>query len=209
MVPPLQAPLRRRRLQIASWSVFEESGRSALSWKRQQQKSELTFDIFRQEVGNWINNQRLKSVVITEDSDPPNDPWEDYKVVYEVRFLPNSPSQARLEIMLTDDGYFGIGVESRQRIAERLKVSNHRRGFGDGFEPTLTKIHEVLVLLDIVSAGELAVHARVYPWYGLGLTKAATASKREGAAAIFKRFYRTASLQNRFLRHSLTYEPWS
>jgi hypothetical protein len=162
----------------------------------------------RQELNDWVGTRRFKALSFNENEGPFNEPSADYCVVYEAQFIPDSTSQARLEITLTEGGFLGIGLETRQRVAERLKVRNSRDGFADGFEPTLTNLGDVLLLLDLISTGELVIHARAMPLLGLGRTKAATTSKRTGAAAIFARFYFAASLRTGLWVETLNFEPW-
>ena len=110
--------------------------------------------------------------------------------------------------MLTDDGFLGVGLETRQRIAARLKTRNLREGFAAGVEPHLTDVYEVLLLLDVVSLGEFAIQARTFPWLGLGRTKALVTSKREGAAKLFEKFYFPTALRSGFCTQSLAFDPW-
>ena len=175
---------------------------------RQASTSVTRVESFKQEIGNWASGRRLTSLSFTEDNDPPVSKYDDYQVVYEARFIPSSLSQARLELMLTDRGFVGVGLETRRRIAERLKVRNQSEGFAAGFEPRLNDVREVLLLLDVVSSGEFAIQARVFPWCGLGRTKALVTSKREGAAELFRKFYCATSLRSGFCTQILTFEPW-
>jgi hypothetical protein len=162
----------------------------------------------KQEVDDWLGRRGFKAISFSEDKNPLEKPTADYRVVYEARFIPDSTAQARLDLALTDGGFVGVGLETRQRVAERLKVRNSREGFADGFEPSLTDVRDVLILLDLVSAGELVIRARTFPLWGLGQTKAITTSRRQGADAIFARFYFATSLRVGLWTEALNFEPW-
>ncbi|MGB0035458.1 MAG: hypothetical protein WBP79_08295 [Candidatus Acidiferrales bacterium] len=103
----------------------------------------------RQELKDWLHNKRLVAVDFTEDNDPVYAPTDDYRLVYIARFVPKDANQASMEIHLSDEGRIGIGIETRQRIADRLKVNNQSQGFADGFEPRNSDIDEILRLLDL------------------------------------------------------------
>jgi hypothetical protein len=157
---------------------------------------------------NWVFNRGSRSISLKENTDPANDPHDDYKVVYEAQFNPERISQMKLELMLTDNGRIGVGLETRQRVAGRLNVRNHRQGFAAGFEPLLLTSDELQLLLSIVSGGELVIRARVIPWYGLASTRVLLMSKREGAPDLFKKFYSASSLPSNLSTKTLTFEPW-
>lgn len=157
---------------------------------------------------SWLNERGLSSVTFKEGANAQDGQYDDYKVVYEARFIPESISQAGLDLMLTDEGLLGVGLETRQRVSERLKVRNHQEGFAAGFEPTRFGMQEALLLLEVVSAGEVIVQARIIPLYGMGRTKASVTSKLEGAAELFKRFYFATSMQSGFCTRTLTFDPW-
>jgi hypothetical protein len=163
----------------------------------------------RRELQNWWLAKRLVATDFEEDTDPPNGPYDDYRLIYIVRFIPKGERQASLEIRLSDEGAAGIGVDTRQRIARILKVRNHRHGFADGFELGYLGIDEVLLLLSLVSGGHLSIRARVIPIYGLARTMVVFDSDREPAnAKIFKKFYFSRSLNSGIMTRTLTCDAW-
>lgn len=163
---------------------------------------------FRQELRNWLAERSLLSVTFKEHIDPPSTPSEGYQVVYEAHFIPESISQARLELMLTDEGLLGVGLETRERVSHRLEVRNHEQGFAAGFEPTLISMKEALLLLDVVSSGGVIIQARIIPLYGMGRTKASVISRLEGAAELFRKFYFATSIKSSFCTKTLTFDAW-
>jgi hypothetical protein len=131
----------------------------------------ISIENLSQELKKWLLAKGFVSVDFQEATDLAYDLQDDYRVVYQAEFLPDAPQQARLEVHLTDDGYVGIGFETRQRVANRLGIRNQQDGFAGGFEPSLRQMDKLLFILDCLAAGEVIVRARVLPCYGLGRTR--------------------------------------
>jgi hypothetical protein len=164
-----------------------------------------------QELKKWLSAKGLVSVDFQEATDLAFDPQDDYRVVYQAEFLPKAPQQARLEVHLTDKGNVGIGFESRQRVANRLGVRNLRDGFVGGFEPSVPQIEELLLILNLVAAGEVIVRATVMPCFGLGRTRTYLTRKHDGARAELRpelNFSAPAASRNGPLTKTLTFEAW-
>jgi hypothetical protein len=164
--------------------------------------------ILSQKVQRWLSAKRFVAIDVAEISDPPFDPHDDYKVIYTAKFSPQSDQQAMLELHLTDNGYVGIAFESRQRIAKRLNVKNHREGYADGFEPCIDNWSEVASILDMASSGALIVRARIIPWYGLGTTAAFLKTEERNASDLLRRFYFAERLGTKILTKTVAFEPW-
>ncbi|MDX1396809.1 MAG: hypothetical protein R3195_20715 [Gemmatimonadota bacterium] len=87
---------------------------------------------------------------------------------YEMVIEGDSPDHARVELWVTTDGRMAVGLETRDRVATRLRVRNRRPGFATGHEPEEVSKNELIALLDAVAGGELALVARIWPLIGLG-----------------------------------------
>lgn len=120
----------------------------------------------------WIATTPPKAVVFQEIDSPVNDPLDDYSVKYEARFKPSRPEQAEVGITLTSDDFIGIGFETRADVARRLNVRNSRQGYAAGFEPSEKSKEQLLLFLDLVRDGKIAIRARCWPLIGLGGTNA-------------------------------------
>jgi hypothetical protein len=161
------------------------------------------------ELRRWIVSKQFKQVSLQEDTNPARDPQEDYSLIYIGKFVPESPRAATLEVHVSDGGGTGIGFDTREGIAKRLAVKNHRQGFGDGFEPRRLESGDLLLLLDHVSAGQVGIRARIIPWYGLGQTGAILLSEENTAAVtLLSKFYFSARMRRASLVKTLQFEPW-
>ena len=166
-------------------------------------------DAFSNDARQWIASKQFKQVSLQEDTDPARDPHDDYGLIYIGKFVPESPRAATLEVHVSDAGGIGIGFDTREGIARRLAVKNRRQGFGDGFEPQLLDRADLYLLLDLVSAGQVGIRARIIPWYGLGQTGAILlAEKQTAVETMFRRFYFSASMSRTALAKTLQFERW-
>jgi len=182
--------------------------------RKRQVSAGISIENLRQELKKWLLAKGLVSVDFREVTDPAYDPQDDYRVVYEAHFLPEATQQARLEIHLTDDGYVGIGFETRQRVANRLRVRNQRDGFAGGFEPSLRQMDKLLSILDCVADGEVIVRARVLPCFGLGQTKTYLIRHHDGSHVELRRELNFSAspalrMRNGPLTKTLTFEAWT
>jgi hypothetical protein len=128
----------------------------------------------RAALADWYRNSGASDqVAFREVTAPPDDPDDDYLVVYEAVFEPSSLEMARVDVWLTDDGYVAIGLEKRGRIAKRLGVKGNPIRFAAGHEPAAVSLPDLLSLLDAAAGGHLAIIARANRLFGLWSTKAA------------------------------------
>lgn len=121
----------------------------------------------------WLAANPLQSVKFQEDNSPTNDLLEDYAVKYEAHFRPSSREQAGLAIVATTNEHIGIGLETRANVARRLNIRNMRNGYAAGFEPCEKSEKQLLLFLDLVRQGRVAILASCWPVVGLGKTCAA------------------------------------
>jgi hypothetical protein len=129
---------------------------------------------FRRALTKWFRSTGASGqVAFREVIDPPADPQDDYIVAYEAIFEPANLDRARMEVWLIDDGYVAIGLEKRERIAERLGVRANQTRFAAGHEPRALSVPDVLSLLDAAAMGDLVIVARANRLFGLWSTKAA------------------------------------
>ena len=56
-------------------------------------------------------------------------------------------------IVITSEGYIGVGLETRARVAQRLAVKNLRDGYATGFEPCEQNVQKFMLFLDLVCQG--------------------------------------------------------
>jgi len=161
------------------------------------------------ELRRWIVSKRFNQVSLQEDTNPAREPQDDYSLIYIGKFVPESSRAATLEVHLSDTGGTGIGFDTREGIARRLAAKNRRQGFGDGFEPQLLDTADLFLLLDLVSAGQVGIRARIIPWYGLGQTGTVLlAEKNTAAVMLFRRFYFSSPMSRASLAKTLQFEPW-
>ena len=120
----------------------------------------------------WFEGQRCRDVRLSHNLEPLADINATYAVVYEAAFEPASTDAARVEIWLTVTGEIAIGVDSCDRVAQRLGVTNQKNGFAGGHEPLVVPIGGVLALLGLIATGNVRVRATVAPIIGLVTTKA-------------------------------------
>jgi hypothetical protein len=161
------------------------------------------------ELRRWLVSKQFNQVTLQEATDPARDPKDDYSLIYIGKFVPKSTRAATLEVHVNDTGEIGIGFDSREGIAKRLAVKNHRQGFGDGFEPRRLERGDLFLLLDLVSAGQVGIRARMIPWYGLGQTGAILLSEENTAAVtLLRRFYFSSRMRRASLAKTLQFEPW-
>lgn len=81
----------------------------------------------------------------------------DYVVSYEVIFEPVSIKHMRLEIWLTNRGEVAIGLETQERVAQRIGCRVVRHGFASGHEPREVTADGLHTLLAAVANGELSI----------------------------------------------------
>jgi len=126
-------------------------------------------------VTSWWENGAYPAVKLRYSNPPVIDPYADYQVAHEFVFEPVSLNHLRVEIWITADGYVAIGLETRERIAARLRVMAWRRTpryvFAAGHEPRTVGSECLWAFLDAVADGRVAIAARTV-FYCLGKTKA-------------------------------------
>jgi hypothetical protein len=168
-------------------------------------------EALRNELRRWIVSKQFNQVSLEEGTNLPGDHDDDrdYSIMYIGKFVPESARAATLEVHISDMRAIGIGFDTREGIARRLAVKNHRQGFGDGFEPQRIDRGDLFLLLDLVSAGQVGIRARIIPWYGLGRTGVMLLGEETTAAAAFlERFYFSAAMRKASIAKKLQFEPW-
>jgi hypothetical protein len=115
-------------------------------------------------LSSWFASKNVADISFREAFPSTHDPSDDYNVVYEASFEPQTLDKARIEIWVTDRGNIAFGFETRQRIAARLSVTNRlkRRRFAAGHEPITVTRDGVLALLSAISDGKLLLNARTF-----------------------------------------------
>jgi hypothetical protein len=115
-------------------------------------------------LSSWFASKMVPDISFRESFPTTHDPSDDYKVVYEAIFEPQTLDKARVEIWVTDEGNIAFGFETRQRIATRLSVAywRKRKRFAAGHEPISLSRDGVLALLGTISNGKLLLNARTF-----------------------------------------------
>jgi hypothetical protein len=111
-------------------------------------------------LSSWLVGKIAPDISFRESFPSTRDPADDYNVVYEAIFEPQTLDKARIEIWVTDKGNVAFGFETRQRIAARLSVANWRKGFAAGHEPRALSREGVVALLNAISEGKLLLNIR-------------------------------------------------
>lgn len=133
----------------------------------------LTPERARVLLSEWFASRHTTTVVFREETNPKNDPHDDYLISYEAIFEPKSLEQAYVYIGVTPDGYVAIGFERRKRIAERLGTKNSSVRFAAGHEPCFISESGLFAILDLIADGQIAISPTAIPLIGLISTKAA------------------------------------
>lgn len=130
------------------------------------------YDRIRALIADWFRQRAPGSVRLTHVDRPKPDHHASYTVVYEAIFEPVSLYMARLEIWVTQDGQWAIGLETFDRLARRLSVGCRRSGFAAGHEPIGGAGESLLKLMDVVAGGQIAIETTSPPVVGLIGTRA-------------------------------------
>lgn len=115
----------------------------------------------RAALNEWFEQSGFKSIGFLENLEPASCRYDDYIVCYEAIFEPASLDQMRVELWFTDDGFTGIWLESRERIAKRLSIKNRASGSNAGHEPFLVEEHQLFKLLESVAAGAISIGVHI------------------------------------------------
>lgn len=130
-------------------------------------------DQLRKTLRDWFHKRQATAIRLTENLNPEKDPYARYTVAYEATFEPNVLDQTRLEIWITSDGMVAVGIETRQRIAERLGVrGGMRKVFAAGHEPAEVSEAGLVALLTVVADGKIAISTTCLPIVGILRCKA-------------------------------------
>ncbi len=111
-----------------------------------------------------IEDLHEAGIEFKEFFDPPFDTNDDYRVVYEASFEPNTLEKARLEFWVTDTGHVAVGVETYERISRRLGLKSICSGFAAGQEPTTASKEGLQILFDAVRMGRILISAKTIFW---------------------------------------------
>jgi hypothetical protein len=128
---------------------------------------------FRGILLNWFDQLQTTEMRFTENVNPESDPYARYTVAYEATFEPSSLGRSRIEIWLTTEDMIATGLETKNRIAARLKLKEGKyKVFAAGNEPSQVTKEGLLALLTVVAEGKIAISATVLPLLGLVKTQA-------------------------------------
>jgi hypothetical protein len=114
----------------------------------------------RELLASWFSGRSVTGVSFHEVIPTSYDSNDDYKVVYEAVFEPQSLEKARIEIWLTEEGRLALGFETRRRVATRLGLANWRNGFASGHEPGVVTPEGLLALLTVAAEGKIMLQLK-------------------------------------------------
>lgn len=123
------------------------------------------------QIESWFSRRNPVHVKLIRNDQPPRDPNDDYRVVFEIVFQPEDCRRARIELWLTDVGYIGLGIEQRRRVARALGLKSTSPRFAGGFEPMDVPYQAIEKFLDLVADGRFAMRYVVVPFIGVLYTK--------------------------------------
>lgn len=130
-------------------------------------------DQVRKILVDWFHTKQTTAIRFTENTNPEKDPYARYAVAYEAVFEPSDLEKARLEIWVTTEGMVAAGIETRNRIAERLGVRGGKyKVFAAGHEPAEVSEAGLLALLTVVADGKIGISATCLPIVGIVRSKA-------------------------------------
>lgn len=109
-------------------------------------------------INDWCASKSLVGIEIRRRENPAQDST-DFEIGYEVTFAPTSLQKAWLHILVTSDGYVGIGLERWSRVATRLGVASASVTFVGGFEPRRLAEAELFGICNVVCSGSLKIYA--------------------------------------------------
>jgi hypothetical protein len=133
-------------------------------------------------LSSWFAGKDVPDITFRESFPATQDRADDYNVVYEAIFEPQTLDKARIEIWVTDEGNVAFGFETRQRIAARFAVANWRKGFAAGHEPRALSRDGVVALLSTISEGKLLLRIRTI----FGVLGGIRAAMSEGDRQVLK-----------------------
>lgn len=169
---------------------------------------------FREILLDWFKQIQTTAIRFTENTNPESDPYARYTVAYEATFEPSSLDRARIEIWLTTEGMIATGLETKNRIASRLKLKEGKhKVFAAGDEPSEVTKEGLLALLTAVAEGNIAISATSLPLLGLVKTQAVLLSDTDKSLASHgydARGWLTVvdDFESDAFRHVLRFTPW-
>lgn len=98
-----------------------------------------------------------RGIEFKETYNPEFDPNDDYRVIYEASFEPTTLDKARIEFWITDAGHVAVGIETYERIVQRLGLRAIRHGFAVGHEPRTATKDGLKTLFDAVTLGKIFI----------------------------------------------------
>lgn len=145
-------------------------------------------------IQEWIQRSNYRSVQIVENTQPKNDPNEDYDIMYEVEFVPKEVDQLQLLIWVTADGSLSGGLERYARLAKRTNCKMQTGRVALSFETTNIPEKAIPTFLDKVSQGKIGFRCFKLPIIGI-LNPKAVISKTDYDDLVKKGFKKSDDIQ--------------
>jgi hypothetical protein len=118
----------------------------------------MIVDDLRSVFSRWKTEDLVAAgVTFRESFNPPFDPHDDYRVIYEASFEPLALDQARMEFWVTETGHVAVGIESYQRILARTGLAAIIGRFAAGHEPVTATKEGSQILFDAVTKGRMFI----------------------------------------------------
>jgi hypothetical protein len=123
-----------------------------------KEMSAISLSVLEEAVARWRRaHPAFPCKIRYPEREGTNQSYEDYTIVFEACFLSPALDQAQFEIWLTDDNCVAIGIETWDRLAQRLRIHTWTHGFLFGHEPSRVTMNVVEAVYAIASGGDLTV----------------------------------------------------
>lgn len=122
---------------------------------------------FRQKLEAWLTLKSFNLIDIKKDVHPKNSDIDDYRFATTAGFYPKSLDMMQINVVVTEEGYAGIGIETRERVAKKINATNWRSGYAIGFEPRIRDMRTVIDILEAVSIGKVSLGLHIWPLFGI------------------------------------------
>ena len=140
----------------------------------------------------------------------PEDMNDEYRSKYEISFIPEDINQAAIFLLISREGYVGVGVENIERVERRVKKKIFGRiesAFIAGHQPADITPTGIGTLLDAAANGEFYLCFRYVPMIifpRIGISKETSHHLLDGEYKYIDDF----QIIEQQARGFLAYEPW-
>lgn len=167
----------------------------------------------KEHVAGWWNKKHYRHVefrlkeILGQDPEDMND---EYGSKYEISFIPEDIDQVAIFLLISREGYTGVGVENIERVERRVKKKIFGRvksAFIAGHQPTDITLAGIVTLLDAAANGEFYLCFRHVPMIifpKIGISKDTSHHLLDGEYKHIDDF----QIIKQQARGFLAYKPW-